>query len=119
MYNKINKNNIRWVDEIPKVHLIIHDSEERTECYENVSQNLEIDYNLLSSFDGILVNMITGFDITLEQLKNIRKHFKGLIYFDVHTLSRGYDESKTRGFRQLKLFPWISSVDLIQQMSSK
>ena len=27
---------INWVDEIPKVHLIVHDSEERTECYEKV-----------------------------------------------------------------------------------
>lgn len=115
VYDKINKKNISWVDEIPKVHLIIHDSEERTECYENVSKNLDIDYNILSSFDGILVNMITGFDITLEQLKHIRIHFKGLIYLDVHTLSRGFDKSKTRNFRQIENFPqWASSVDLIQ-----
>jgi len=115
VYDKINKKNISWVDEIPKVHLIIHDSEERTECYENVSKNLDIDYNILSSFDGILVNMITGFDITLEQLKHIRIHFKGLIYLDVHSLSRGFDESKTRIFRQIPTFSeWTSSVDLIQ-----
>jgi sugar/nucleoside kinase (ribokinase family) len=115
VYNKINKKNISWVDEIPKVHLIIHESEERTECYENVSQNLEVDYEILSGFDGILINMITGFDITLEQLKEIRKHFKGLIYFDVHTLSRGFNETKTRVFQQIENFSqWASSVDLIQ-----
>jgi sugar/nucleoside kinase (ribokinase family) len=115
VYDKINKKNISWVDEIPKVHLIIHESEERTECYENISQNLEVDYEILSGFDGILINMITGFDIALEQLKEIRKHFKGLIYFDVHTLSRGFDETKTRVFRQIENFSqWASSVDLIQ-----
>jgi sugar/nucleoside kinase (ribokinase family) len=115
VYDKINKENISWVDEIPKVHLIIHESEERTECYENVSQNLEVDYEILSGFDGILVNMITGFDISLEQLKLIRKHFKGLIYFDVHTLSRGITENKTRVFMQIPRFSeWGSSVDLIQ-----
>jgi sugar/nucleoside kinase (ribokinase family) len=115
LYDKINNNNISWVDEIPKVHLIIHDSEERTECYENISENLKVDYSVLQSFDGILVNMITGFDISLEQLKQIRKHFKGLIYFDVHTLSRGITENKTRVFRQIPRFSeWVSSVDLIQ-----
>ena len=115
VYDKTNKKNISWVDEIPKVHLIIHESEERTECYENISQNLEVDYEILSGFDGILINMITGFDITLEQLKEIRKHFKGLIYFDVHTLSRGITENKTRVFRQIPRFSeWVSSVDLIQ-----
>lgn len=115
VYDKINKNNISWVEEIPKVHLIIHDSKERTECYENVSKNLNIDYSILKSFDGILINMITGFDITLEQLQEVRKHFSGLIYLDVHSLSRGFDESKTRVFRQIPEFnKWTSLVDIIQ-----
>jgi len=115
IYGKINKKNISWVDKIPKVHLIIHDSVERTECYENVSKNLDVDYNMLNNFDGILINMITGFDIDLEQLQKIRGHFNGLIYLDVHSLSRGFDESKTRVFRQIENFSqWASSVNLIQ-----
>jgi sugar/nucleoside kinase (ribokinase family) len=114
LYSKVNKT-INWINEIPKIHLIIHESDERTECYENVSKNLEIDNNMLNNFDGILVNMITGFDITLEQLKNIRKHFQGLIYLDVHSLSRGFDNNKTRIFRQIPDFSeWAASVDLIQ-----
>lgn len=115
VYDKIDKKNITWVNKIPKVHLIIHDLEERTECYENVSKNLDVDYNVLSNYDGILINMITGFDITLEQLQEIRKHFSGLIYLDVHSLSRGFEESKTRVFRQIPEFDqWASLVDLIQ-----
>jgi sugar/nucleoside kinase (ribokinase family) len=115
VYDQINKKDINWIDEIPKVHLIIHDSEERTECYENISDNLKVDYSILQSFDGVLINMITGFDITLEQLKEIRKYFKGPIYLDVHTLSRGITENKTRVFRQIPSFSqWASSVDLIQ-----
>lgn len=115
VYDRISKNNFSWVDEIPKVHLIIHDSKERTECYENVSKNLNIDYNILSNFDGILINMITGFDITLDQLHEIRKQYSGLIYLDVHSLSRGFDESKTRVFRQIPEFTqWASLVDFIQ-----
>jgi len=120
VYDKVNNTNISWVDEIPKVHLIIHDKEERTECYENISKNLEVDYEILGGFDGILINMITGFDISLEQLKQIRNHFEGLIYFDVHTLSRGFDETKTRVFRQIENFSrWASSVDLIQANESE
>ncbi len=115
VYDRINKKIINWVDEIPKVHLIIHDSGERTECYEKVPKNLEINYNMLSSFDGILINMITGFDIALEQLQEIRKHFNGLIYLDVHTLSRGFDENRLRVFRQIENFSqWAASVDFIQ-----
>jgi len=114
-FDKTSKKNVSWVDEIPKVHLIIHDSEERTECYENISKNLDVDYGILNNFDGILINMITGFDITLEQLKEIRKHFNGLIYLDVHSLSRGFDNSKTRVLQQIENFSqWASSVDLIQ-----
>jgi sugar/nucleoside kinase (ribokinase family) len=115
VYNKVNRENICWVDEIPKVHIILHDSKERTECYENIPTSIDIDYSKLSDFDGILINMVTGFDVTLEQVQKIRKHFKGLIYLDVHTLSRGFDNNKKRTFRQIENFSgWASSVDLIQ-----
>jgi len=114
-YNKIVLKQIDWVDEIPKIHLIIHESEERTECYENITQNLKIDYKLLNGFDGILINMITGFDITLEQLINIRKNFNGLIYLDIHSLSRGFDKTKTRVFRLIDNFSeWAAELDIIQ-----
>ena len=115
IYNTIYKKYISWIDEIPRVQLIINDSEERTECYENVPQNLKINYSMLHGFDGILINMISGFDITLEQLQEIRKNFSGLIYLDVHTLSRGFDENRLRVFRRIENFSkWAASVDLIQ-----
>lgn len=114
-YNKVVLKQIDWVNEIPKIHLIIYDSEERTECYENIPQNLKIDYNLLNGYDGILINMITGFDITLDQLRNIRKNFNGLIYLDIHSLSRGFDRTKTRIFRLIDNFSqWASELDIIQ-----
>lgn len=114
-YNKVVLKQIDWVNEIPKIHLIIHDSEERTECYENITQNLKIDYKLLNGYDGILINMITGFDITLSQLSNIRKNFNGLIYLDIHSLSRGFNKTKTRIFRLIDNFSkWASELDIIQ-----
>ncbi len=59
--------------------------------------------------------MVTGFDISLEQLINLRKSFKGLIYFDVHTLSRGLDEDGKRSFRIIPGFDkWAKMLDIIQ-----
>lgn len=115
VYDKIYKIDINWVEEIPKVHLIIHESEERTECYEKIPQYLSINYSNLSGFAGILINMISGFDISLEQLTQIRKHFSGLIYLDVHTFSRGCDSNGERSFKQIENFSqWASSADIIQ-----
>ena len=115
VYDKILTSNISWVEAIPKVHLIIHDKEERTECYENISKNLDIDFGIHNGFDGILINMITGYDITLEQLKEIRRNFSGLIYLDVHSLSRGITENKTRVFRPINNFnDWAFCADFVQ-----
>ncbi len=103
-------------NEIPKVHLKIFDEAERCEWYENIAQNLDLNIiKDINSFNGILINMITGFDISIDQLKELRKNYKGKIYFDVHTLARGLDEKGARNFR---LIPdakeWIENVDIIQ-----
>ena len=69
----------------------------------------------MNSYDGILINMITGFDINLQQLKEIRKDYKGIIYFDVHTFSRGLDENFKRKFRVIPHFKeWAENLDIIQ-----
>jgi sugar/nucleoside kinase (ribokinase family) len=59
--------------------------------------------------------MITGFDITIDQLKDIRRNFNGLIYLDVHSLSRSFNETKTRDFRLIDNFSqWAVELDIIQ-----
>lgn len=114
-YGKVNFKYINWKETVPKVHLTIHKSDERTECYENIAKNLNINYDQLNTFDGILINMITGYDITLDQLLNIRKKCNGLIYIDVHSLSRGIDSSNTRHFRLIPNFDhWSRNVNIIQ-----
>ena len=73
------------------------------------------DFDDLNQFDGILINMITGFDITLTQLIEIRKNCSGLIFIDVHTLSRGLDENYKRNFRLIPDFDkWAKCLDIIQ-----
>ena len=49
-----------------------------------------LDFEFIEGFlnetDAILVNMISGVDITLDTFKNIRKSFDGLIHIDIHNL---------------------------------
>ena len=113
-FRKINSTYLMKTCRIPRVHLNLFKEKERHEKYENISNNLPIiieDYKL----DGILINMITGFDINVLQLQEIRKNFAGLIYLDVHTLSRGLDENYKRNFRRIPEFrSWAKCLDIIQ-----
>ena len=115
VYGNFDQNYFQDVDSIPKVFLKIYKQDERDECYNKVTENLNINIENLDSFDGILINMITGFDISLEQLVSLRKSFKGLIYFDVHTLSRGLEADGKRSFRTIPDFSkWAELLNIIQ-----
>jgi sugar/nucleoside kinase (ribokinase family) len=116
IYDNIEKSYFNYIDKIPQVFLNISEENERDECYSLVNQNLSLenikDY---SAFNGVMINMITGFDITLNQLKEIRSKFKKDIFFDVHTLSRGLDNNGNREFRTIPDFEkWAANLDIIQ-----
>jgi sugar/nucleoside kinase (ribokinase family) len=103
------------VEKIPRVHLNLQKDCERHEAYENITNNLSLDISELNSFDGILINMITGFDITLDQLIQIRNNYSGIIFIDIHTLSRGLNEDYKREFRLIPDFQkWAKCLDIIQ-----
>jgi sugar/nucleoside kinase (ribokinase family) len=119
-YDKIEKEFLVYVNSIPHVELVINNVCERNETYSQAAQNLLLPVEDLNRFDGILVNMISGFDISLEQLKHIRKNYSGLIYFDVHTFSRGLDENGHRNFRQITNFDeWAECIDILQANESE
>lgn len=114
-FSIFNQRFVNKVDKIPHVYLKLFPDKERDEKYDSINQNLKTDFTDLKTFDGILLNMITGFDVTIEQAEFIRKNFPGLIYFDVHTLSRGLDGQYNRIFRLIPAFErWAKSVDIIQ-----
>ena len=114
-YKLVNKKFIFEVDSIPRVELEIDAVCERKEKYSQISQNLSVPIGSLSQFDGILINMITGYDISIKQLKQIRRNFDGIIYFDVHTLSRGVDKNLSRNFRKIENFgEWASCINILQ-----
>ncbi|PJA97739.1 MAG: hypothetical protein CO128_10995, partial [Ignavibacteriales bacterium CG_4_9_14_3_um_filter_30_11] len=114
-YDKVNKKYLIWSDLIPTVTLNIYKDKERDEQYNSINSSLFIKYEALNKFDAILLNMITGFDITLNQLKNVRKNFNGPIYFDVHSMARRVGQNMKREFRTITDFSeWAENVDIIQ-----
>jgi len=114
-FEKVNDKFLQKVEMIPRVHLNLQKDRERHEAYENITDNLSLNFSDLISFDGILINMITGFDITLDQLRQIRNNYSGLIFIDIHTLSRGLSADYKREFRLIPDFDnWAKCLDIIQ-----
>jgi len=119
-FEKVNIKFLQKVEKIPRVHLNLQMDRERHEAYENITNNLSLDISGLNRFDGILINMITGFDITLDQLIKIRNDYSGLIFIDIHTLSRGLNKDYKREFRTIPDFQdWAKCLDIIQVNQSE
>jgi len=70
----------------------------------------------LAGCDAVLVNLISGDDITLAAIKNLRKLTPSpLIYLDLHSLALGIDENGRRYYRDIPQGPeWIAACDLLQ-----
>ena len=88
-----------------QVHLEYRDSKNRVECSRNIAEPIpfkKIKPHL--DADVVLVNMISGFDVTLETLDEIRmevRDAKTPVYMDVHSLTLGVNEDDTRFLRPL------------------
>jgi len=114
-FGYVQKDFVEFVDSIPQVELVINKNGEREENYSAMPLNLDIPLNGLDKFDGILINMISGNDLSLKQIKELRINYKGLIYFDVHTFSRGVDKNLRRLFRRINNFDeWAKCIDILQ-----
>lgn len=99
----------------PSVTLNIYRDKERDEQFDYCDIPISVPSEDLTRFDGIFINMITGFDITLETLRNIRKNYSGNIYIDIHSLARGKDELNRRNFRPVpESEEWLKCADIVQ-----
>jgi sugar/nucleoside kinase (ribokinase family) len=88
------------------VHLSYEESaENRVECSAHISP--PIPFGLIKPYldvDGILINMISGFDLSLETLDQIRMEVRNdgtPIHFDFHSLTLGVDKESNRFRRPL------------------
>ncbi len=99
----------------PSVTLTLYKDKERDEKFDYCDIPITVPLEGINRFDGILINMITGFDITLETMKGLRSAYKGIIYMDIHSLSRGVDESFRRKFRPIPdAEEWLGCIDVVQ-----
>jgi len=78
-----------------------------------------LDYKSIEKFipvaDAILVNMISGVDITLDTLKSIRKNFSGFMHIDIHNLVMKTNPDGTREHTNLELWrEWCTQTDTVQ-----
>ncbi|MCP5063634.1 MAG: carbohydrate kinase family protein [Ignavibacteriae bacterium] len=115
-FDKVNIKLSTKVKNIPTVNLRIWKDKERDEIYSNVTQRLKIPLEKnLNKYDGILVNMISGFDLRITEFEKLRENYSGLIYLDVHSLARGIDENKNRKFRKIpSIKRWLNCADIVQ-----
>ncbi|MDH4223668.1 MAG: PfkB family carbohydrate kinase [candidate division Zixibacteria bacterium] len=78
----------------------------------------EIEFSQIEPFldsDLILVNFISGFDISLDCLKRIRRKTKALIFIDVHSLLLGIKEDGKRFFRVPNCWEeYLETADIVQ-----
>jgi len=80
-----------------------------------------LDYEFIDKFitgtDAIIVNMISGVDITLDTFKKIRNKFKGLIHIDIHNLVMKTNEDGSREHTNLQDWREWCSVPTTMQMN--
>lgn len=104
-----------------RVKLQYHEDNSRSEFCASILPALTQDHlstDLLASLDGLFVNMISGFDISLDTLRWIRANMKGYIHLDVHALVLGPLSSDPahpripRGVAHWR--EWLSNVDSAQ-----
>jgi sugar/nucleoside kinase (ribokinase family) len=111
----------RTDEQTNRVQLVYSDDIHRTEHCPHILPELKAEHlpqPLLASLDGLFVNMISGFDISVETMKYIRSSTKAHIHLDVHALVLGdlsYDPATPRQLRGVKKWrDWMMNVDSVQ-----
>jgi sugar/nucleoside kinase (ribokinase family) len=104
-----------------KVHLF--DSDYRSSKLAKIEFLPEGEYTLafdkaesfLKKADAVLINMVSGADITLDTLKKIRSGFDGYIHMDIHNLVM---KTNSEGFREHTNLEnwreWCANTDTLQ-----
>jgi hypothetical protein len=74
----------------------------------------------LKSLDGILINMVSGIDITLESLQKVRENFNGYIHTDLHNIVMQTDAEGNRTQTAVDDWgKWCAQSDTLQMNESE
>ncbi|MBL1212738.1 MAG: carbohydrate kinase family protein [Ignavibacteriae bacterium] len=107
---------IEPVAKVPTVKIKLFEDKEREEQYLNFANKIDLkELQGTENFDGILVNMITGNDITVYDLSSLRRKYDSLIYLDVHSLAKQLDAQNKMQLRQIPdVEKWLNNIDILQ-----
>ncbi|MGA9408691.1 MAG: carbohydrate kinase family protein [Bacteroidota bacterium] len=119
-YPNVNTDGIfSFEGETNQVHLFYSDKETRTECSKHISS--PIPFSRIEPFlpvHGIFLDMISGLDITLETLDQIRLAVRPKntpIHLDVHSLTLGVDAEASRYRRAVSEWRrWCFMINSVQ-----
>ncbi|MEP7145586.1 MAG: carbohydrate kinase family protein [bacterium] len=71
--------------------------------------------NFLNMADAILINMISGIDITIGTLKKLRQNFKKFIHIDIHNIVMQTKEDGSRIHSHVdNWYEWCTNADTVQ-----
>ena len=121
-YPKIQLDGINKVTHpTKKVHLFLsnYGSGKKAKIEHSGTDSYTIPFENIQPFlenaDTLLINMVSGVDISLETLKKIRQEFKGFIHIDIHNLVM---RTNAEGFREHTNLPdwreWCTNSDTVQ-----
>jgi len=83
-----------------------------------------VEFELISKalplLDGLLINMVSGVDLTLDALKKTRENFPGYIHMDFHNVVMSTNEDCSRTQGPVKNWEdWCSQCDTLQMNESE
>ncbi|HEY5535540.1 MAG TPA: carbohydrate kinase family protein [Ignavibacteria bacterium] len=121
-YSNINMDGVYKVGHpTRKVNLYynIYNSGKSARLEQSTDPTYTLDYKdsekFLPGADGVLVNMISGVDITLDTLKKLRTNFNGKIHMDLHNLVMKTNPDGTREHTHLENYQeWCTNTDTLQ-----
>jgi sugar/nucleoside kinase (ribokinase family) len=101
------------------VHLYYKNKGTRVECSKNIARPISFErIRRYLSADGVLINMVSGFDLTLETVDQIRLAIRShdvVLHLDYHSLTLGIGGSFERFRRPLPDWRrWAFMVDTVQ-----
>lgn len=101
------------------VHLYYKDKSSRIECSKDIAKPIPLNrIKPLLPADGVLVNMISGFDIKIETLDELRmalRDKKTPLHFDYHSLTLGIGKNYERARRPVEDWRrWSFMTDTVQ-----
>lgn len=115
VYRHFDLRFVQHIENVPTVKLTIYPDKERTEEFLHLPGRLPLPIDCGIQFNGILINMISGYELNSNDVAVLKKEFKCPLYFDVHSLTRGTNNSLKRESTKVPDFHlWAQNIDILQ-----